>query len=30
MNPFYGVIVDSSVDPRTIVRGTYQQVEARG
>jgi hypothetical protein len=30
MNPFYGVIVDPGVDPRTIVRSTYQQVDAGG
>jgi hypothetical protein len=30
MNPFYGVIVDPDVDPRTIVRSKYQQVGGGG
>jgi len=30
MNPFYGVIVDADVDPRSIVRSKYQQVDAGG
>ena len=30
MNPFYGVVVDADVDPRSIVRSKHQQVEAGG
>jgi hypothetical protein len=30
MNPFYSVLVDPDVDPRTIVRSRYQQVGGGG
>jgi hypothetical protein len=30
MNPFYSVVVDQNVDPGTIVRSKYQQVNGGG
>jgi hypothetical protein len=30
MNPFYAVVVDQNVDPGTIVRSKYQQVNGGG
>jgi hypothetical protein len=30
MNPFYSVVVDQNVDPGTIVRSKYQQVNGPG